>query len=362
MAYRSARRKRGSGVTAHDVARALGVSQSTISRAFTVSASIAEDTKARVMKAANALGYQPNVIARSLTTRRTSIVAIVMANLTDPFYPVVLDALTQRIQARGYQTLLFVPSPQQDAEDILPTLLQYQVDAIVITSATVSSKMARACAARQTPVVLLNRYVPALRIHAVSCDNVAAGRMVAEFLIERGHVRPAYVAGLPEASTNLDRRRGYVARLKELGVRCPMEEEGGDYTFEAGFAATERLLRGRKLPDAIFYASDVMAFGGIEALRGAGLRVPDDVSVVGFDDVPLCEWPSHALTTVRQPVQEMVVAAIDMLGLGETPLPRGGPTIRLIEGLLVERASTMDRRRLGPRTRRASRESTRQDA
>jgi DNA-binding LacI/PurR family transcriptional regulator len=345
MAHRSARRKRGSGsVTAHDVARVLGVSQSTISRAFTVSASIAEHTKARVMKAASALGYQPNVIARSLTTRRTSIVAIVMANLTDPFYPVVLDALTQRIQARGCQTLLFVPSPQQDAEDILPTLLQYQVDAIVITSATVSSKMARACAARHTPVVLLNRYVPGLKIHAVSCDNVAAGRMVAEFLIERGHVRPAFVAGLPEASTNLDRRKGYLARLQELGVRSCLTEEGGDYTFEAGFTATRRLLRQRKPPDAIFYASDVMAFGGMEALRAAGLRVPDDVSVVGFDDVPLCEWPSHALTTVRQPVPEMVAAAIDMVGLGATTFRQAAPAIRLIPGTLVERASTIDRR------------------
>jgi DNA-binding LacI/PurR family transcriptional regulator len=345
MATNSIRRKRGvGGVTAHDVARVLGVSQSTISRAFTVSASISEDTKARVMKAASALGYQPNVIARSLTTRRTHIVAIVMANLIDPFYPLVLDALAQRIQACGCQTLLFVPSPHQDAEDILPTLLQYQVDAIVITSATVSSKMARACAAQQTPVVLLNRYVPGLKIHAVSCDNVAGGRMVAEFLVARGHVRPAYVAGLPEASTNLDRQRGYLRRLQELGVRSCQHEEGGDYTFEAGFAATGRLLGRRKPPDAIFYASDVMAFGGMEALRAAGFRVPDDVSVVGFDDVPQCEWPSYALTTIRQPVSRMVAAAIDMVGLGERPLVQSAPFTRLIAGTLVERASTMDRR------------------
>src|SRR6202011_2580089 len=115
------RRRRGSAhVTAEDVARALGVSQSTISRAFTVSASIATETRARVMAAATALGYQPNVIARSLITRRTNIVAIVMANLVDPFYPVVLDELAQHIQARGFQTLLFVPSAGQHVDDILP--------------------------------------------------------------------------------------------------------------------------------------------------------------------------------------------------------------------------------------------------
>jgi len=128
------KRRGGTQVTAEDVARALGVSQSTISRAFTVSASIATQTRARVMAAATALGYQPNVIARSLITGRTNIVAIVMENLTDPFYPVVLEELTQRIQGAGRQTLLSSPPTTRTSKDILPTLLQYQVDAIVITS------------------------------------------------------------------------------------------------------------------------------------------------------------------------------------------------------------------------------------
>jgi DNA-binding LacI/PurR family transcriptional regulator len=142
------RKRRGTTqVTAEDVARALGVSQSTISRAFTVSASIATETRARVMAAATALGYQPNVIARSLITRRTNIVAIVMENLTDPFYPVVLEELTQRIQGCGCQTLLFIPAHNQDVEDILPTLLQYQVDAIVITSATFRASRFTPCRA-----------------------------------------------------------------------------------------------------------------------------------------------------------------------------------------------------------------------
>ena len=137
--------KAGTHVTAEDVARTLGVSQSTISRAFSMTASISDEMKLKVIKAANKLGYQPNVIARSLITRRTNMVAIVMANLVDPFYPVVLDELVQQVQARGFQTLLFVPSPGQDVDDIMPNLLQYQVDAIVLTSATISSAMARTC-------------------------------------------------------------------------------------------------------------------------------------------------------------------------------------------------------------------------
>src|SRR5258708_26730400 len=140
---RRATPKAGTQVTAEDVSRTLGVAQSTISRGFSMTASISDEMKLKVIKAANKLGYQPNVIARSLITRRTNMVAIVMANLVDPFYPVVLDELVQQVQARGFQTLLFVPSPGQDVDDIMPNLLQYQVDAIVLTSATISSAMAR---------------------------------------------------------------------------------------------------------------------------------------------------------------------------------------------------------------------------
>ncbi len=294
------------------------------------------------MEAATALGYQPNVIARSLMTRRTKIVAVVMANLIDPFYPIVLDHLTQRINAIGRQTLLFVPSPRQDVEDVLPMLLQYQVDGVVITSATLSSTMVRVCATRRTPVVLLNRYMPGLKIPAVSCDNVAGGRQIADHLVSLGHARPAYVAGQPDATTNLDRQRGFVARLRELGIAACLEEPGGAYSYEAGFAAARRLARCRRPPDAIFFASDVMAFGGIDALRQEGLRVPQDVSVAGFDDVPSAGWPCFGLTTLRQPVAAMVDTAIEMLNL-DGATARRRPATRLIMGELIERTSTAAR-------------------
>jgi DNA-binding LacI/PurR family transcriptional regulator len=266
-----------------------------------------------------------------------------MANLFDPFYPIGLDHLTQRIKAIGRQTLLFVPSPGQDAEDVLPMLLQYQVDGIVITSATLSSTMARVCAARRTPVVLLNRYVPGLRIPAVSCDNVAGGRRIADHLVSLGHVRPAFVSGQPDATTNLDRQRGFVARLGELGIASCIQEHGGDYSYEAGFAAATRLARRKLPPDAVFFASDVMAFGGMDALRQHGLRVPRDVSVVGFDDVPSAGWPCFGLTTLRQPVPAMVDAAIETLDLDGAATARRRPAMRLINGELIERTSTTAR-------------------
>src|ERR1700728_813144 len=218
-------------VTAQDVARTLGVSQSTISRAFSMTASISEEMKLRVVKAANKLGYQPNVIARSLITRRTNMVAIVMANLVDPFYPVVLDELVQQVQAGGFQTLLFVPSARQ------------KVDAIILTSATISSAMARICAARDTPVVSFNRYVPGLNIHAVSSDNVGGGRQVADYLVATGHERLAFISAQRDATTNRDRRSGFMSRLKQLKITSCLPEDGGEFSYEAGYAAAKRLLR-----------------------------------------------------------------------------------------------------------------------
>jgi DNA-binding LacI/PurR family transcriptional regulator len=338
--------KAGAQVTAEDVARTLGVSQSTISRAFSMTASISDEMKLKVIKAANKLGYQPNVIARSLITRRTNMVAIVMANLVDPFYPVVLDELVQQVQARGFQTLLFVPSPDQDVDDIMPNLLQYQVDAIVLTSATISSAMARICAARDTPVVSFNRYVPGLQIHAVSSDNIAGARQVADFLVATGHERPAFISGERDATTNRDRRNGFVARLKQLKMTSCVQEEGGDFSYEAGYAATKRLLRRATAarPDALFFACDVMAVGGMDAARELGMSVPEDVSIVGYDDVPMAALPSYSLTTIRQPIREMAKAAVDVLDLAEPRGMKSGPTTRLIPGSLITRSSTMNRR------------------
>jgi DNA-binding LacI/PurR family transcriptional regulator len=335
--------KSGSHVTAQDVARTLGVSQSTISRAFSMTASISEEMKLRVIKAANKLGYQPNVIARSLITRKTNMVAIVMANLVDPFYPVMLNELVQQVQAAGFQTLLFVPSEGQKVDDVMPNLLQYQVDAIILTSATISSAMARICAARDTPVISFNRYVPDLKIHAVSSDNVAGGRQVADYLVATGHERFAFVSAQRDATTNRDRRSGFLSRLKQLKIDSCQHEEGGEFSYEAGYAATKRLLRQASRPDAVFFASDVMAFGGIDAARELGVGVPNDVSIVGYDDVPLAALPSYGLTTIRQPVREMAQAAMEILGLAGERSGRSSPETRIIRGTLITRSSTSDR-------------------
>jgi DNA-binding LacI/PurR family transcriptional regulator len=333
------------GLTAQQLAKKLGLSQSTVSRAFTESASVRPKTRERVLKAANSLAYQPNIIARSLITRRTNIIAVVMANLTDPFYPLVLDQLAHRIQSSGRQLLLFIIPAGKHVDDVLPALLQYKVDAILITSATVSSRMATVCSSRGTPVVMFNRYVPGLKVAAVCCDNVAGSYAVADYFCNSGHVRPAYVAGESDVTTNLDRARGFSTRLQELGIGLHAHEIGGSFSYEAGYDAARRLISLRQMPDSIFFASDVMAIGGIDAIRAANLRVPEDISVIGFDDVAIAQWPSYELTTIRQPIAQMVDTTAEILGL-DTPIVKlPAHKIRFLKGMLIERKTVMNRLR-----------------
>ncbi|GAB0117748.1 LacI family DNA-binding transcriptional regulator [Acidisoma sp. 7E03] len=307
------RRGRQQPVTARELARHLGVSQSMISRAFSPNASIAPAMREKVMEAALALGYQPNVIARSLSTRRSNIVGIVMASMTNPFYPELLEQLTRALQEVGLQTLLFHAPPGEDVDSQLPLLLQYQVDAVIIASATISSAMARDWTATGRPAILFNRTIPGADVTTVSCDNLAGGRAVADHLVGLGRRRIAYVAGRADTSTNAEREEGFVERLRELG--CPLHARAGgrDYGYEEGYRATLDLADAQ--PDAIFYANDITALGGMDALRQAlSLRIPEDVAVVGFDDIAMAAWPSYGLTTVRQPIQAMIEATVARLG------------------------------------------------
>jgi DNA-binding LacI/PurR family transcriptional regulator len=325
-------------VTARELARRLGVSQSMVSRAFSTNASIAPAMREKVMEAALALGYQPNVIARSLSTRRSNIVGIVMASMTNPFYPELLEQLTRALQQVGLQTLLFHAPPGEDVDSQLPLLLQYQVDAVVIASASISSAMARDWTATGRPAILFNRIVPGADVTTVSCDNLAGGRAVADHLVGLGRRRIAYVAGRADTSTNAEREAGFTERLAALG--CPLHARAGgtDFGYEQGYRATLELSAAR--PDAIFYGNDITALGGMDALRQAlSLRIPEDVAVVGFDDIAMAAWPSYQLTTVRQPIAAMIEATVARLG-ADMREAGAAAAHELFIGPLIHRGST----------------------
>lgn len=306
-------------VTSIDVARLAQVSQSAVSRTFTPGASVSEGTRRKVMEAARLLGYRPNAHARSLTTKRSRIIGLVLARLENLFYPVALQQLATRLQRDGYHVLLFV-NDQPDSDDVVHEILQYHVDGIVLAATTLSSPLAQRCADAAIPVVLFNRVMAGAAsgsVSSVRSDNVAGGRALAHFLADGGHRRIAFIAGEETSSTNLERESGFRDGLAERGLRIWARGVGHydpERAREAALALFSPSGRAEDRPDAVFVASDHMAFPVMDALRHElGLRVPEDVSVVGFDDVPQAAWASYRLTTVEQPLPAMVEATVGLL-------------------------------------------------
>ncbi|WP_431282474.1 LacI family DNA-binding transcriptional regulator [Humitalea sp. 24SJ18S-53] len=289
------------------------MSQSAVSRTFTPGASVAPAMREKVLEAARVLGYRPNLIARSLITRRSRIVGVAVGYLRNQFYSEVLEVLSERLQARGYHLLLFIAPQRGDADPQLEEVLHYQVDALVLLSATLSSRLAAECCANGVPVVLFNRTTRGAGIESVTGDNLAGGRRVAEFLVAGGHEHFAFVAGLADSSTGRDRERGFREGLAAHGV-TRIERVEGDYDFEQAGRAADALFARPQRPDAVFCANDHMAFAVMDAARRRhGLRVPEDVSIIGFDDVGPAHWAGYDLTTYSQPVGPMVEAAVALL-------------------------------------------------
>ncbi|NWG75962.1 MAG: LacI family DNA-binding transcriptional regulator [Rubrivivax sp.] len=325
-------------VSSIEVARLAGVSQAAVSRVFTPGASVSDEMRARVLAAARQLGYRPNAIARSLIQRSTRMIGLVLVRFMNPFYARLLQEFTARLQALGYWTLLLNVAHGDELEKTLPTALQYQVDGLIVTSATLSSRLADECAHYGTPVVLFNRYSLDSNVNAVCCDSVRGARLVADALIDAGHQRFAYIAGEAGSSTNQDRERGFTARLRERGHALALSEQG-DYSYESGIVAARRLLDRSDRPDAIFCANDLMAMAALDVARcELGLRVPEELSVVGFDDIQQASWPKYDLTTVRQPVERMVEATIELL-LNAIENPDGERILRMIPPTLAVRGS-----------------------
>lgn len=303
-------------VTLSDVAFMAGVSQSAVSRTFTPGASVAPATRERVLKAAATLGYRPNAIARTLTTRRSRIIGVVVSYLQNQFYPVVIEKLSQALQRHGYHVLLFVSDGHETGatvDDKLMDVMQYQVDALVLASVTLSSEIAQGCRAAGVPVVLFNRTAPIPGVHSVASDNRAGGRLAAQALLDAGCQRIAYIAGLENASTQIEREAGFLEKMQEAG-RLVFSRSVGRYSYEGACEATRELCLASVRPDAIFAANDHMAFAVMDTLRSEfALRVPQDIAVVGFDNVPQAAWPAYAMTTIEQNAQLMVDATVTVL-------------------------------------------------
>ncbi len=299
-------------VTSAEVAHSAGVSQSAVSRAFTPNGAVSDDTRRKVLEAARKLGYTPNAMARTLITNRSRIIGVVVSYLENQFYPTFLERLSKQLRLHGYHVLLFC-TDTRDSDALLAEILQYRVDGIILASTNLSSPVSQSCAQAGIPVVLFNRTSLDSASSTVTTDNVMGGRMVAAFLCGGQHQRLSFIAGIEDTSTSRDREQGFMEGLSERGQPC-FSRAVGDYRADGAAQAALSLFAAKTKPDAVFVANDHMAIAVMDALRQVLLlRIPQDVSVVGFDDVPQTAWGSYRLTTVRQPLDRMIEATVALL-------------------------------------------------
>ena len=326
--------------TSLDVARAAGVSQSAVSRVFTPGASVSARMAEKVREAARDLGYRPNILARSLITGRSRIIGLVVAYLENQFYPDAVEKLSTALQARGYHLLIFTANANDGPVDaVLEEILDYQVDGIIMASASMSNRLAKRCEDAGLPVVLFNRAQDDWSLSFVTSDNRAGGRRVAEHLVACGHTRIAHIAGWEGSSTGRDRAEGFELGMAAAGLKTTHVIDGM-YNRDTAAAAAREIFSTPDRPDAVFVGNDHMAFAVMDTLRfELGLRVPDDVAVIGYDDVPLASWPAYDLTTLRQPSRRMVDATVSAL---MARIEDGDPDPRQIriDGPLIIRGST----------------------
>ena len=327
-------------VTSLEVAKLAGVSQSAVSRVFTPGASSSKKTNELVRKAATELGYRPNILARSLITGKSRIIGLVVAYLDNYFYPEALELLSSALQKKGYHVLVFMAAKTAgNIDDIVDEILDYQVDGIIAASVAMSSELATRCGAAGVPIVLFNRTQDDKRLSAVTSDNILGGRKVAEFLIATGHSKIGYISGWEGASTQRDREKGFKDELirNQLSI---FSREVGNFNSDEARQAARRMFTGEEIPDAVFVANDDMAFAVMDVIRfELDLKIPEDVSVVGYDDVPVASWPAYNLTTVRQPANRMVAEAVSII-MDSIENKTNEPRRIEIDGPLIIRGST----------------------
>ncbi|HMO07591.1 MAG TPA: LacI family DNA-binding transcriptional regulator [Paracoccaceae bacterium] len=323
-------------VTLRDVAARAGVSRSAVSRTFTAGASVSPRTRAKVEKAASELGYAPNALASSLTTGRTKLIGLIANNFHNPLILEVFDLFTRGLQDRGLRPLLVNLTNATDPAASVRMLRQYSVDGVIVASSTLPPSFAGAFKEAGLPVVhAFGRPSISTDVHVVGIDNFACGRMAAEALIRCGYGRVAFLGGPRAATSTQDRAAGFLGALADHPRMRVSESYAGGYTFDAGRAEMQRLLAAGPA-EAYFCGDDLLAVGALSAIEEAGLSVPGDIGLIGLNDMEMSRWQIIGLTTIRQPVAQIIEAAIELV-VATIEAPDRHPEIRLFPCRLVER-------------------------
>lgn len=328
--------------TIHDVARRARVSVATVSRVLNGHTTVAEPTRERVMEAIRHLGYRPNAVARTLVRRRSFAVGVLVPDIANPFFAEVARGMGDVAAAHGYHLILANSDGNVAKEvDFIALFRDKQVDGLIYTSGTLSPEHMAAFGRLGRPVVLAATMEPTGRVPAVLVDSLAGGRVAMEHVLGLGHRRVACIAGpAGDPIAGAPRLQGNLEVARRHGVRIPPELIiDGEFGLEAGYWAMDRLLNAQPRPTAVVAASDLTAIGALGAILDRGLRVPQDISVVGFDNITLAMAVRPRLTTVAQPMYDIGARAMGILAqiiAGRPP----EPAVQWIPPQLVARDST----------------------
>lgn len=326
-------------VTLKDVAERAGVSASAVSRSYTDGASVSRKMRAKVEAAARDLGYSPNALARSLTTGRTKLIGLVSSNFYNPIFLEVFDQFTRGLQDKGLRPLLVNLSGETDPAASVDMLRAYSVDGVIVASSTLPPDFALAFSEAGVPVVhSFGRASAAPKTHVVGVDNVACGRMAAQTLRARGYKRIAFLGGPADATSSQDRLAGFTETLAEATGVTLTHSFASTYSFDAGRIAMLRLLAEGSPAEAYFCGDDVLSIGALSALREAGHRVPEDVGLIGLNDMEMAKWPNINLTTIRQPIRDIVASSIELV-IAMLEDPSRSPEARILACEIVERGT-----------------------
>lgn len=335
----------GQAPTLDEVARLAGVSRATASRAINGGNRVSAGALAAVEAAVASLGYTPNPAARSLVTRRTDSVALVVPEpdervFSDPFFVHTLRSVNRVLAPRDLQLVLLLARPGEEERRVLRYLRKRHVDGVIVVSHHRSDRLADHLAALALPSAFVGRpWTSADKVAYVDTDNAAGARLATERLVERGCDRIGTIAGPTDMSAGVDRLEGWRTAMRAAGLAEDAVEHG-DFTESGGAAAARALLERVPDLDGLFVASDLMAAGALDVLAAAGKRVPEDVAVVGYDDLGVADRLNPPLTTVRQPIGEMAEQATRLL-LEQVEGERDPQAIRVIfpPSLVVRRSA-----------------------
>lgn len=323
-------------VTLKDVAIRAGVSRSAVSRTFTDGASVSPGMRLKVEKAALELGYTPNALASSLTTGRTRLIGLVSNNFHNPIFLEVFDLFTRGLQERGLRPLLVNLSDETDPANTLRMLRQYSVDGVVVASSTLPPAFAEAFRDANMPVVhSFGRHSSTTQVHVVGIDNVECGRIAARELICRDYRSVAFMGGPELATSTQDRREGFLAELSLHSHIVVSHSFADAYSFEAGRKEMLRLLQSTPA-EAYFCGDDVLSIGALSAVQSAGFTVPDDIGLIGLNDMEMAGWENISLTTIRQPIRQIISSSIELI-VAMLEEPDRCPEARLFPSTVVVR-------------------------